>query len=457
MSEAVHDVVVVGGGPAGYTAALRCAEHGLRVVLVERGAIGGTCLNVGCIPSKALIHAAESYEALSGSSLGAMGVQVGDRTIDLAATMRWKDGIVDRLRQGVVGFLERGVVDLVVGHAELIDPRTVRVATPSGERMLTGRNLVLATGSEPVELAQLPFGGTVLSSTEALALTSVPERLVVVGAGYIGLELGTALAKLGSTVTLVEVADRVLPLFDGKLTRPVTRRLEELGVTLRLQTKALGLDDTGVTVEGPNGERDVVAADAVLVTVGRRPVTEGLGLERLGLPVDGPLPVDDRCRTTVASVYAVGDLTGEPMLAHRGIAQGELVADVIAGHDRSWDHLAIPAVCFTDPEVFSVGRSPEEARRTGGEVAVGTASFRANGRALTLDDDAGFVRVVVDVANGVVVGVQGVGAGAAELAAPAALAVEMSATAEDLRSTAIAHPTLSEALGDAVRALPRSA
>lgn len=451
------DVIVVGGGPAGYTTALRAAEHGLRVALVERGDVGGTCLNVGCIPSKAVIHAAETRAALGGGAAATMGVGAQVGPVDLSATQRWKDGIVDRLRRGVEGLLARGSVDVIRGVGEVIDARTVRVATADGSRTVVAPWLVLASGSEPVELPHIPFGSGVLSSTDLLVLDRLPARLAVVGAGYIGVELGTAMAKLGSSVTIVEAEATILPLFDAALVRPVASRLDGLGIEVRTATRATGVDDGDLLVEGADGTTERVPADAVLVTVGRRPVTEGLGLARLGLPVAGPLVVDERCRTAAPGVFAIGDLTGEPMLAHRGIAQGELVADVIAGHDRTWDHLAVPAVCFSDPEVFSVGVSPDDARAAHQEVEVGTAAFRANGRALTLGDDAGFVRVVADAATGVVVGVQGVGPGASELAAPAALAVEMMATVDDVRATIIAHPTVSEALADAAAAVGRGA
>jgi dihydrolipoamide dehydrogenase len=453
------DVIIIGGGPAGYTAALRCAEHELSTVVVEREEVGGTCLNVGCIPSKALIHAADTYHSLQAAPLGRMGISVDSPHLKLATTMQWKDDIVQRLRRGVEGLLERGKITLIRGEAEIIDARTVRASTGDQVETLTARSLVIATGSKPVELPGMPFGDRVWSSTDALAVTEVPKRLVVVGAGYIGLELGTVLRKLGAEVTVVEIGPRILPLFDSAIIRPVARRLEELGVVVHTGLSAVGLTSGGASVEDADGIRQELAADAVLVTVGRRPIVDGFGLERLGVELQGSaIAIDGRCRTSVRGVYAIGDVTGEPMLAHRGMAQGNLVADVLAGIETHWDHRSMPAVCFTDPEVFVVGRLPgsETTAEGAGPVVTGTAPFRSNGRALTLADDDGFIRVVADPMTGAVVGIQGVGSNVSELASAASYAIEMGATLGDLETSVIAHPTLSESLTDAVLAAIRA-
>lgn len=450
------DVVVVGGGPAGYTVALRCAERGMSTAVVERDAVGGTCLNVGCIPSKAVIHAADKFHRLAEPThIGAMGISVGPPSVDLAATMRWKDGVVAELRDGVAGLLDRGGIDVRRGDAEIIDARTVRVAAADGNDTVSARHLVLAPGSRPVELSNLPFGDRVLSSTGLLEVGEVPIDLAVVGGGYIGLELGTAMAKLGSNVTVVEAEDRVLPAFDTALVRPVARRLTDLGIDVRTATRAVELGDGNLVVEDRDGARSEVSADQVVVAVGRRPATDGMGLARLGLDMDGAaIAVDGSCRTSVHGVFAIGDVTGEPMLAHRAYAQAELVADVLAGEERTWDHLAVPAVCFTDPEICAVGMSPDDVdegtRRD--RLVIGQASYRANGRSKIVGAEDGMVRVVADRTNGAVLGVQAVGPEASELAAAASLAVELGSTLDDLAATIIAHPTLAETFADAVAA-----
>ncbi len=456
MTEGV-DVAVIGGGPGGYTAALRCAAHGLRTVLVERNELGGTCLNVGCIPSKAMIHVADRFgELRPGGELETVGI-TATPSLDLPAAVRWKDGVVQRLRDGVRSLLDGAGVQTITGWARIVDGKTISVDTADGVVTIQARALLLATGSRPLELPMLPFGGPVISSTEALSLEAVPDRLAVVGAGYIGLELGTALAKLGARVTVVEIEAQILPTYDRALTRPVAARLGELGIEVRLGTSAVGLEADGLAVSTGAGGTETVAADLVLVAVGRQPALEGWGVESLGLTKSGRfVAVDDRCATSMRGVYAIGDITGEPMLAHRAMAQAAVVGDVIGGERRAWDHRAVPAVCFTDPEVVAVGMSPEQARAAGIETVVGIEPFSANGRALTLARDDGFVRVVADGTGGQVLGIQAVGTGVSELAAAAATAVETEITVGDLDLTMHAHPTLSESIhGAAVAALDR--
>jgi dihydrolipoamide dehydrogenase len=309
--------------------------------------------------------------------------------------------------------------------------------------------VVIATGSSAVELPALPFGDKVISSTGALALTEVPGRLVVVGAGYIGLELGTAFAKLGAAVTIVEAQSRIRPQSDAELTRPVARRLRELGVEVLTGAKVTGLarNGTALAIEAPDGESAMLPIDQILVTIGRRPRTDGWGLDAIDLDMDGRfIRIDDKCRTSMRGVYAVGDVTGEPMLAHRATAQGAMVADIIAGGNRCWDKRCIPAVCFTDPEIVTAGLSPEEAAAAGIKFTIGQFPFHANGRALTLGNEAGFVRIVARADNHLVLGIQGVGAEIAELSASFSLALEMAARLEDITATIHAHPTQSESL-----------
>jgi dihydrolipoamide dehydrogenase len=371
--------------------------------------------------------------------------------------MAWKDGIVGRLNNGVTGLLKRAGVKTVAGWARFRDGKTVEVETETGPQVISAEQVVIATGSQPVELPSLPFGGKVISSTEALALAELPGKLVIVGAGYIGLELGTAFAKLGAKISVVEALPRILPQYDAELTKPVEARLRQLGIELLLGAKAKGLKGDGLAIETADGKARTLAADKILVTVGRKPATEGWGLEELDLDRDGPfLRVDERCRTSMRGVYAIGDVTGEPMLAHRASAQGEMVAAIIAGEKQVWDKLAIPAVCFTDPEIVTVGLSPEAAKAAGIEAKVGLFPFQANARAMTLGRDDGFVRVVARADNHLLLGIQGVGAGVAELAAAFSLALEMGARLEDVAATIHAHPTQGEAYMEAaLRALGR--
>lgn len=454
-------LLILGAGPGGYVCAIRAGQLGIDTVVVEARRPGGTCLNVGCIPSKALIHAAEAFEAAkaAASAGNPLGISASAPILDLEKTMEWKAGIVGRLTGGVAGLMKKAGVKYVSGRARFQDGETVLVTTDMGVQEIAAEIIVIATGSLPVELPALPFGGKILSSTEALALKAVPERLVVVGGGYIGLELGTAYAKLGSQVTVVEAAPRILPLYDAELSALVLRRLGKLGIETLTSTKALGLSPSGdaLRVESAETARSL-PADQILVAVGRRPNFDGLGLEELALEMEGRhIRVDERCRTAMRAIYAIGDATGEPMLAHRAMAQGEMVAEIVAGHQRVWDKQAIPAVCFTDPEIVSVGLGPEEAKAAGREVKTALFPFAANGRAMTLQAEEGFVRVVARADNHLILGIQAAGAGVSELAASFGLALEMGARLEDLAATIHAHPTLGEAIPEAaLRALGKA-
>jgi dihydrolipoamide dehydrogenase len=444
-------LLIVGAGPGGYVCAIRAAQLGIDTVLVEAGRLGGTCLNVGCIPSKALIHAADEFSRIARIAAGTsrLGISAGKPEMDFSQTMLWKDGIVSRLTNGVAGLLKKSEVKVVEGWARFRDGKTVDVETEIGRQTIRAEQVVIATGSTAVELPFLPFGGKVISSTEALALTEVPGRLVVLGAGYIGLELGTAFAKLGAGVTIVETQSRVLPQYDADLTRPVARRLRELGIEVLLGAKAKGMSSSGsaLSIETADGQGVLLPADRILVTVGRKPRTEGWGLDAIDLDMDGPfLRIDEKCRTSMRGIYAVGDVAGEPMLAHRASAQGEMVAEIIAGEKRVWDKRCIPAVCFTDPEIVTAGLSPEAAEAAGIKITTGLFPFYANGRAITLENEVGFIRVVARADNHLVLGIQGVGAAIAELSAGFSLAVEMTARLEDITATIHAHPTQSEGL-----------
>ncbi len=452
MGEITTKVLVLGGGPGGYVAAIRAGHHGLDVVLVEEQRLGGTCLNVGCIPSKALIHAAEAYHHAVGQQSGSVfGLTVEKPVMDFTKTVAWKDGIVTRLNTGVAALLKRSNVKILRGRGTMVDGKTCEVETDTGPETVRAEHVILATGSVSTELPFLPFGGRVISSTGALSLPEVPATMAVVGAGYIGLELGTAFAKLGAKVTVVETADRILPNYDAELTRPVARHVANLGIEVLLGARATGLSASGdaLVVETGNETREI-PADAVLVAVGRKPRTAGWGLERLDLDMSGPfIRIDERCATSMRNVWAVGDVTGDPMLAHRAMAQGEMVADIVSGLPRAFHKVAIPAVCFTDPEIVSAGLSPDDAKAAGYEIRTGVFPFGANGRAMTLAAGDGFVRVTARADNHLVLGIQAVGAGISELSASFGLALEMGARLEDVAGTIHAHPTLGEAFQEA--------
>ncbi|MBI2248622.1 MAG: dihydrolipoyl dehydrogenase, partial [Brevundimonas diminuta] len=345
-------VLIIGAGTGGYVAGIRCGQLGLETVLVDASpGLGGTCLNVGCIPSKAIIHAAGKFETVAkAAGDGTLGITASTPAIDLSKTVEWKDGVVKKLNAGVAALLKKAKVKVIKGWADFSDAKTCTVKTDDGDIRITAEHVILATGSEPVELPFLPFGGDVISSTEALSLTEVPKKLVVVGGGYIGLELGIAFRKLGAEVAIVEMAERILPLYDKALTDPVAKWLEKHGVQLLLGARAGGFGDGKLNVTDKDGKALKLKADKVLVTVGRRARTKGWGLENMGVAMNGPfVKIDNRCATSMKNVWAIGDLTGEPMLAHKGSAQGEVVAEIIAGHDRVFDPTAIAAVCFTEP------------------------------------------------------------------------------------------------------------
>jgi dihydrolipoamide dehydrogenase len=446
-------LLVVGGGPGGYVTAIRAGQLGIETTLVEGDRLGGTCLIRGCIPSKALIHAASKFESIRrAADGGTLGISVDSAPkLDIAETMRWKNGVVDRLNEGVAGLLRRARVRVIPGWARFRDAKHCEVETAQGAISISAEHVVLATGSEAVELPNLPFGGPIISSTEALSLQSLPRHLAIVGAGYIGLELGSAFRKLGSDVTVIEAQDRILPQYDAALVKPVARWLDRAGVRLHLGAMVTGYESGTLFAE--QGDRTLaVTADQVLVTVGRRPRTHGWGLEEMGIDMEGRfVRVDDQCRTSMRNVWAIGDLVGEPMLEHKAAAQGEMVAEIISGVRRRFDPVAIPAVCFTEPEIVSVGLSPAEAAASGEEAIATQFPFLANGRALSMEaaDSGGFVRVVARKHDKCLLGIQAVGAHVAELSGEFAVALEMGATLEDIAGVIHAHPTLSEAFFEA--------
>jgi len=452
------DVLVIGGGPGGYVAAIRAGQLGLDVTLVEMESYGGTCLNHGCIPSKALISA--SGLAHRAGEAERMGVYA-DPAVDMEAMVGWKDQLVGRLTEGVESLVERAGGTLMTGRAEFAGDDTARIVKSGdgqGSETVAFEHAVVATGSRPIEIPGFEFDGErILSSRGALALESVPERLVIVGAGYIGMELATVFSKVGSDVTIVEQLDGVLPGYEADVTNLVQDRVESLGVDFYFGQTAREWEATGdglvLRTDGDgDGEGMSVEAERCLVAVGREPVTDTLNLEAVDVETDdrGFVRTDNQARTSVDRIFAVGDVAGDPMLAHKAFAEGEVAAEVIAGEPAALDYQAIPAAVFTDPEIGTVGMTETEAAEAGFDPVVGEMPLRASGRALTLDEREGFVRVVADDETGFILGGQVVGPEASELVAELGLAVEMGATLEDVAATVHVHPTLSEAVHEAV-------
>jgi dihydrolipoamide dehydrogenase len=460
------DVLVVGAGPGGYVAGIRAAQLGLKTIVVEGDKAGGTCLIRGCIPSKAIIHAAERFESLRqhSSEGGHMGLSVsGKPEVDMAALVSWKDDIVERLNKGVEGLLKGAGAELVKGWATFEGPKSCNVETSDGAVGIEAENVIIATGSSHIDLPFMPCDEQfILSSTGALDLDSLPKSVAIVGGGYIGLELGCALAKLGTEVTVVEGLDCILAIMDSELRRPLEIWLKKHGVVVHTKALARGAEIKGkgaarkveLTFEKDGAEHSV-KVDRVLVTVGRKPHTKGWGLENTGVRMDAAgrfIRIDRQCRTSVPGVYAIGDVAGEPMLAHKASAEGEMVAEIIAGHQREFDKVAIPAIVFTEPEIISVGLTPDEAEERGEQIIVGKFPLAASGRALSIEAEktGGFIRVTARESDHVILGVQAVGTHVAELHAEFVLALEMGALLEDVAGTVHAHPTMSEAFHESV-------
>jgi dihydrolipoamide dehydrogenase len=449
------DVAVVGGGPGGYSAAFRCAELGLETVVIDAGKrLGGACLFEGCIPSKALLHVAALIE--DAERARELGVDFGEPRVSLDPLRKWKsERVVGRLARGLASLAKARSVDVIGGRAVFEGSRELRVEGDEPQKVRF-KHAIVATGSAPAQLPSLAAAGDrILDSTAALELSEIPERLLVIGGGYIGLELGQVYAALGSRVTLVEMTDGLLPGVDRALVQPLARRCEKLFAKIRLGTKVTSITEKGSAVETRFGADDVETFDRVLVAVGRRPSSAGLGLERTRASVDprGFVTVDDRCRTADPAIYAVGDVTGEPMLAHRAMRQGKVAAEVIAGHRAAFDNVVVPAVVFTDPEVAWCGLTEADAVREGRAVKIAKREWAASGRALTLGRSDGLTKIIADAETGRVLGVGIVGPGAGELIAEGALAVETAMTVEDLAVTIHTHPTLSETLMEAAESL----
>jgi dihydrolipoamide dehydrogenase len=451
------DVAVLGGGPGGYSAAFRCAELGLETVVIDSAQrLGGACLFEGCIPSKALLHVAAVLSEAERAK--EFGVDFGEPRISLDPLRKWKqERVVGRLARGLASVAKARGVEVIGGRGVFEDASTLRIEVGETLRKVRFKHAIVATGSRPSALPGLTLRSErIMDSTAALELPDIPDRLLVIGGGYIGLELGTVYATLGSRVTLVEMTDGLLPGVDRDLVQPLQRRVDKLFTTIHLETRLTALREVGAEIEADLQGRATERFDRVLVAVGRRAQSDGLGLEatRVRLTERGRfIEVDARCRTEDPRIYAVGDVTGEPMLAHRAMRQGKVAAEVLAGRPAAFDNVAIPAVVFTDPEIAWCGLTEAQAKDQGLTVKIAKFQWAASGRAATIGRADGLTKLVADSASGRVLGVGIVGPGAGELIAEATLAVETGALVEDVAVTIHAHPTLSEGLMEAAEHL----
>jgi len=445
------DVLVIGGGPGGYVAAIRAAQLGKSVTLVDKAELGGVCLNRGCIPSKALISAAHHYEGAKEQPFP--GIKTTAK-LDYAKVQTWKQSVVDKMTGGVKSLMKGNKIRVVEGEVFFSKPDEVRVMMEHESERFKFQHCIIATGSRPIELRAIPFSKRVLSSTEALALEAVPERLIVIGGGYIGMELGQAFAKFGSQVTIVEGTESILPQFEAQMSRLVLHNLKKYKVDVFTKALAQSVEETADDITltfTVNGEEKTVTGDYVLVTVGRRPNTDEMGFESIGLKLSdkGLIEVDAQCRTNIPNVYAIGDIVAGAALAHKASYEGKVAAEVIAGQKSAVDYRCIPAVVFSDPEMATVGLNEAEAKAEYDEVSIGRFPYAANGRAVALGADEGFVKLVADKKTGLLVGAQIIGTEASNLIAELGLAIEMSATLEDVSLTIHAHPTLGEIIMEA--------
>jgi dihydrolipoamide dehydrogenase len=457
MTDKSYDAIVVGGGPGGYVAAIRLGQLGLQVLCVEREYMGGVCLNWGCIPSKALIAAAGLAHRVKRAET--MGITVTGLNIDVTKLQAWKNGIVKKLTSGVASLVKANGGTVVMGKAKLTGAHTVLVTKDDGktENYVARKGIVIATGAAPINIPGFAIDGkVVISAREAISLEKVPKTLVLIGGGVIGMELGMVYQKLGAKVIVVEMMSQLLPGTDADLVRVVEKHFVELGGEVLVNAKAAGCkvqgDKATVTVEVDGKSRDI-EADNVLVAVGFKPNSSELGLGDFGVKMDarGHVLVDERLQTNIAGVYAIGDVTGAPYLAHRAMAQGEIVAEVIAGKRSAVDFRAMPAATFTDPEIATVGMSEREAKEKGIAIKIGKFPFSALGRAMAMNETAGFVKTIIDAEKNLVLGVAVVGPDASDLISEAALALEMGAYAEDVALTVHPHPTLSEAMNESFK------
>ncbi len=448
------DLAIIGSGPAGYVAAIRATQLGLSVACIERDALGGTCLNVGCIPSKALLDTTE-HLAWIREGAGKVGIVVDDVAVDWSKMQKHRKRVVSASSKGVAYLFRKNGIEHLEGEGGFVEPGLIEVAGRESTRRVQATSTVIATGSAPIALPGTPFDGQrVISSTEGLAMNEIPASMIVVGGGYIGLEMGSVYQRVGSQVTVVEALETILPGMDAELAAEGFKVFTKQGLDIRtstLVTKA-NVTDRGVDVELSGGdEGETLSADVMLVAIGRRPVTDGLNLDRVGVTTDekGFIEVDQHFQTGVPGIYAVGDVIGGKMLAHKGSEEGVVIAERIAGRDSEMDYFPIPGVVYTHPEIATVGLSEEEAKAAGHETRVGRFPFSANGRARSMNDTVGFVKLVADAQTDRMLGCHILGPRAGDLIAEVVAAAAFRASAEDIALTVHAHPTLAEAIKEA--------
>ncbi|KAG9451005.1 hypothetical protein H6P81_010970 [Aristolochia fimbriata] len=456
-----NDVVVIGGGPGGYVAAIKAAQLGLKTTCVEkRGALGGTCLNVGCIPSKALLHSSHMYHEAKHAFAG-HGVKISGLEVDLPAMLAQKDKAVSNLTRGIEGLFKKNKVSYVKGSGKFVSPTEVAVDTlEGGTATIKGKNIIIATGSDVKSLPGITIDEKkIVSSTGALALTEIPKKLVVIGAGYIGLEMGSVWGRLGSEVTVVEFAPDIVPSMDAEVRKLFQRTLEKQKMKFMLKTKVVGVDTSGEGVKlmvepAAGGEQTTLEADVVLVSAGRVPYTAGLGLEAIGVQTDkaGRITVDHRFATSVPGVFAIGDVIPGPMLAHKAEEDGVACVEFIAGKEGHVDYDMVPGVVYTHPEVAYVGKTEDQVKASGIEYRVGKFPFLANSRAKAIDDAEGVVKILAEKESDKILGVHIMSPNAGELIHEAVLALQYGASSEDIARTCHAHPTMSEAVKEAAMA-----
>ena len=445
--------LVIGGGPGGYVAAIRLGQLGRETMLVERETLGGICVNVGCIPSKTIVRAAKLMKEIQRAQ--DFGIETSQPKMNLQKLQIWKKSVVDRLTQGIAYLCKGNKVSVVYGEAEFQGPHQVEIKGKEGTRVVDADNVIIATGSRPVEIPSFKFDGEfIITATEALSFAEAPQNFVIIGGGVSGLELGMAYARFGSHVTVIEMLDQLLPGTDIDLVRVVERTLRKLGVETHLKARAKWAKEGKVGAQLSDGKEIEVPADKVMVVVGRRPNSDRIGLEATGVKMDqgGFIQVDAQMRTNVPGIYAIGDVVGQPLLAHKASKQGIVAAEVIAGEASAADFKAIPGAIWTDPEIATVGLTETEAKKQGYEVIVGKFPFTALGRAVAVGETEGFIKVVADKKSEQILGVHMVGADVTDLISEAALAIEMGATLDDLALTVHPHPTLPEALMGATEA-----
>ncbi|MFC2950251.1 dihydrolipoyl dehydrogenase [Virgibacillus sediminis] len=441
------DTLVVGAGPGGYVAAIRAAQLGQKVTIVDKGALGGVCLNVGCIPSKALIQAGHLTEHAHGNE--ELGITTENVSVDFSKVQEWKGSVVNKLTSGVEGLLKGNKVDIVKGEVYFVDNKTVKIMDEKNSQTYKFNNCIIATGSSPIEIPSFKFSDRVLDSTGALNLKEIPKKMVVIGGGYVGTELGSAYANFGTEVTILEGAKDILGGFEKQMTQLVKKRLKSKGASIITEAMAKGVEESenGVKVSyEANGKEETVEADYVLVTVGRRPNTEDIGLEQAGVEKDdkGLIKVDKQGRTSQDGIYAIGDIVAGAPLAHKASYEGKVAAEAISGEKSEIDYIGMPLVAFTDPELASVGYSESEAKEAGYDVKAAKFPFAANGRALSLNNSDGFMKLITRKDDGLVIGAQIAGPNASDMISELGLAIEAGMTAEDIALTIHAHPTLGE-------------